>query len=209
MHGRVVRLKGDPTKVEEGIQNWKQQILPIIKKQKGFAGAVFLVNRKAAEALSVTYWETEQAMKDARGQIRPEAEKILTKTGGRIVEDDECEVAVQARVQPPKSGTWARVTTVEADRAKLDQGIADFKARAVPVLQKQPGARVAILLVNRQTGKSFAVSAWDTEKDLQNSEPTAAPLRREISEKISAKSPRVEVFEANYVELLAPALASR
>ncbi len=201
MYSRVVRLKGDPNKVAEAISRWTQQILPLIKKQKGFAGVSYMGNRKTGDGFSVTYWETEQAMKDARGQIRPEAEKILSETGGRIVEDDECEVAVQERFQPPKAGTWVRVTTVEGDPAKVNEGISSYKTRVVPTIQKQRGARAEILLVNRKAGKSFSGTIWDTEKDLQNSEAAVSGIRQEVAQQVGARSPKVEVVEVYYTEI--------
>jgi heme-degrading monooxygenase HmoA len=209
MYGRVVRLKGDPAKTDESVKAWTQQTLPLIKKQKGFAGVSLMGNRKTGDALSVTYWETEQAMKDARPQIRPTAEKVLGQVGGRIIEEDECEVAVQARFEPPKSSVWARVTTIEGDPAKVDQGISDYKARVVPVIQKQSGGRAAVLLVNRKAGRSFSGTLWNTEKDLQNSEAAVSSLRRDVAEKAGAKNPKVEVFEVLHTEILAPALTRR
>lgn len=209
MYSRVIRLQGDSAKADEAIKNWTQQILPLIKKQKGFAGASLMGNRKTGEGVTVTYWETEQAMKDARPQIRPSAEKTLAATGGRIVEEDECEVAVQERFQPAKSNTWARVTTVEADPAKVSEGISSFKSRVVPIVQKLPGARAAIFLVNRQSGKGFAGTVWDTEKDLQNSEAAVAGIRKETVEKVGAKGAKVEVFEIFFSEVPAATPASR
>ncbi len=201
MYSRVIRLKGDPGKVDEAISRWTQHILPLIKKQKGFAGVSFMGNRKTGEGFSVSYWETEQALKDARAQVRPEAEKVLSGTGGRIVEEDECEVAVQERFQPPKSGTWVRVTTVEGDPAKVNEGISSYKTRVVPTIKKQPGGRAAILLVNRKAGKSFSGTVWDTEKDLQNSEAAVSGLRQEVAQQIGARTPKVEVFEVYYTEI--------
>ncbi len=207
MHSRVVRIKGDPAKANEGIQNWTQQILPQIKRQKGFAGVSLIVNRKAGEGLSVSYWQTEQAMKEARPQILPTGEKVLATTGSRIIEEDEYEVAVLERFQPPKSGVWVRVTTAQADPAKVSDGISAVKSKGVPLAKKQPGARAFIQFVNRQSGKSLVATIWDTEKDLQNSEAASAALRQELSKQVGAPSPKVEVFEIVYTEILEPALA--
>lgn len=78
---RVVRLKGDPNKVDEAIKQWTQGILPLLKKQPGFRGATLTGNRKTGDALSVSYWESETTMKAARGQVRPEALRVLDMTG--------------------------------------------------------------------------------------------------------------------------------
>jgi heme-degrading monooxygenase HmoA len=205
MFSRVVRLKGDANRTDEALKLWKESILPLIKKQKGYAGVSMLTNRKTGDGLSVSYWETEQAMKESRGNIRPEAQRIMASTGGSIVEDNECEVAVMERFQPPKANVWVRLTTVDADPSQVDTGIAAYKSSVVPAVQKQPGARAAILLVDRKAGKSFSGTLWDTEKDLQNSEAAVGGLRKEIAVKIGAKSPKVEVFEVAFTEILTPA----
>lgn len=209
MFSRVVRLKGDANRTDEALKLWTESVLPLLKKQKGYAGVSMLTNRKTGDGVSVSYWETEQAMTDARGNVRPEAQRIMASTGSSIVEENACEVAVMERFQAPKANVWARVTTLESDPSKADQGIADYKSSVVPAVQKQPGARAAILLVDRKAGRSFSGTSWDTEKDLQNSEAAVAGLRKEIAEKIGAKSPKVEVFEIAFTEILTPAAVRR
>jgi heme-degrading monooxygenase HmoA len=205
MFSRVVRLKGDANRTDEALEVWKESILPLIKKQKGYAGISMLTNRKTGDRLSVSYWETEQAMKESRPNIRPEALQTMASVGGTIVEENECEVAVMERFQAPKANVWARVTTLEADPSKVDTGIADYKSAVVAAVQKQPGARAAILLVDRKAGRSFSGTLWDSEKDLQNSEAAVAGLRKEIADKVGAKGPKVEVFEVAFTEILTPA----
>jgi heme-degrading monooxygenase HmoA len=204
MFSRVVRLKGDANRTDEALKLWTQSVLPLIKNQKGYAGVSMLTNRKTGDGLSVSYWETEQAMKESRGNVRPEAQKIMASTGGSIVEDNECEVAVMERFQPPKAKVWVRLTTIEGDPSKVDEGIASYKSSAVPAVKKQPGARAAILLVDRKAGKSFSGTLWDTEKDLQNSEAALTALRKGIAQKAGDKSPKVEVFEIAFTEILTP-----
>ena len=207
MYGRVLRLKNDPARIDEAISQWTQHILPLIKKQKGFAGVSVMGNRKTGDGFSVAYWETEQAMKDAKPQVRPEADKVMAGFGGSIVEEDECEVVVQERFQPPKVGTCVRVTTIEADPGKIDQGISSFKTRLVPLVKQQPGGRAAILLVNRKAGKSFSGTIWDTEKDLQSSEAAISSLRQEVAQQIGAKNPKVETLEVFYTEIPAAVIS--
>ena len=204
-HARVVRLKNDPANIDAGIKRWTNEILPLLKKQEGFRGASLVGNRKTGDGLSVTYWESERAMQNARPQVRPQAEKVLGSTGGQIVDDDECEIAVQERIQPAKAGVFVRVTTVEADSAKAAAGIAHFKEKVLPVIRAQAGARTALLLVNRKSGRTFSSSGWDTEKDLQNSEAAVTALREQAITTVGGKSRKVEVFEVYYTEILAPA----
>ncbi len=203
-YARVVRLKGDPSKVNEAVKLWTSDILPLIKKQPGFSGATLLGNRKTGDGLSVSYWESEAAMKQARGQVRPEAQKTLAKTGGNIVEDDECEVAVLERFKPPMAGAYARVTTVQGDPAHSSDAISNFKENILPAIAKQTGARTAYFFVNRQSGKTFGGSIWDTEHDLQKSDALIGTLRTEAIKKFGGRDARTEAFEIYFTEIRTP-----
>jgi hypothetical protein len=203
-YARVVRLKGDPNRVNETITAWTQHILPLLKKQRGFTGVTLVGNRKTGDALTVSYWETEATMKEARGQVRPQALKVLGQVGGSIVEDDECEVALLERFKPPMAGAWARVTTVHGDPAHASEAIANFKDHIVPAIATQSGARTALFYINRQSGMALAGSVWDTEYDLQKSEATISSLRTEAVKKFAGRDARTEAFEIYFTEIATP-----
>ena len=124
-HARVIRLKGEPARTDEVIKRWTNEILPLLKRQEGFRGASLVGNRKTGDGFSVTYWESERAMQNARPQVRPQAEEILNATGGKIVDDDECEVAVQERIQPAKAGVF---TPRDDGRSRSSQGCRRHRA---------------------------------------------------------------------------------
>ena len=208
-HARVLRLKNEPTNSDKRIKEWTSEILPLLKKQDGFRGATLVGNRKTGDGLSVTYWASEEAMTNARPKVRPQAETIMSSLGSKIVDEDACEVVVQERIQPPKAGVFVRVTTVDADPAKADDGIAFYEEKIVPVIRKQAGARTALLLVNRKTGRAFGASGWDTEKDLEKSEAAISSLREETIKKFGGKGGKVESFEVYFTEILMPVAATR
>jgi heme-degrading monooxygenase HmoA len=206
MYCTILRLRGDPAKTEKGIELWSREILPALKEQPGFVGATLTGNRQSDVVLSVSYWETEKAMKDGKARVRPNAMKSMAELGTSIVEEDECEVAVMERFQPPKAGAWGRLTSVQADPAHVEQGVTNFKTKIVPVLQRQHGARAAFSFVNRQTGKTFAGSLWETEQDLRASEAAIADLRTDAIKQIGGREAKTEVVEIYYTEILAPAV---
>src|SRR5436853_6089933 len=121
-HARVIRLKTEPSNAEKAIKQLSSEMIPLLKKQDGFRGAALVGNRKTGDGFSVTYWESEEAMRNARPKVRPQAETVLSSTGSKIVDEDECEVVVQERIQPPKAGVFFRVTTVVADLGKAADG---------------------------------------------------------------------------------------
>jgi len=204
-HARVIRLKTEPTNSDKTIKQWTSEVLPLLKKQDGFRGATLVGNRKTGDGLSVTYWASDEAMKNARPKVRPQAETIMGQAGSKIVDEDECEVVVQERIQPAKAGVFVRVTTVETDLAKTAEGIAFYEEMIVPLIRKQPGARTALLFVNRKTGRGFAATAWDTEQDLQKSEAVISALRADAVQKFGGHDPKTEAFEIYFTEILAPA----
>ena len=60
MFARVITVEGKPAKVDEGIRNYREKVIPTIKKWHGFKHAYLLVDRKTGVDVSVVLWETEK-----------------------------------------------------------------------------------------------------------------------------------------------------
>lgn len=79
MFARVSTIKGTPQNVEQGIRNYREQVLPAANNMAGFKGAYLLVDRKSGKTLSITLWESEKAMQDsaaAANKLRADASQI-------------------------------------------------------------------------------------------------------------------------------------
>jgi heme-degrading monooxygenase HmoA len=209
MYCRVIRLAGDAIRSDEGIRGWTDGVLPAMKRQPGFAGATLVGNRATGDGLAVSYWETEAAMQDAREQVRPEGLKTLHATGGSIIEDNACEVAVMERIEPAKAGVFVSVTTVQSTPANLSDTINNFKQNVVPALRSQHGVRGAFQFVNPQSGMVFSGSLWDTQADLDKSEGANHEMREQMIQKLGGENARTEAFEVYYTEILTPATVGR
>lgn len=61
MHARVTTLSGPADKVDVGIENFRTSVVPFTREEG--KGAILLVNRDSGEAVSITLWEDEQAMR--------------------------------------------------------------------------------------------------------------------------------------------------
>ncbi|MCA1588127.1 MAG: antibiotic biosynthesis monooxygenase [Chloroflexi bacterium] len=102
MFARQSTLKGSPDQIDTGIQVFNEQILPAARQLKGFAGAQLLTDRKSGKVVGITYWETEEAMRnsEAKGnELRRTAATQLKATGEPLVE--RFEVAVMTEVKQP------------------------------------------------------------------------------------------------------------
>ena len=95
MHARVSTIYGTAEQGEEGVQNFRDQILPALKEIEGCKGAILLADRTTGKAVGITLWEDEQAMQaseEAANRLRREAAETVG--GGEPPTVDRYEVAV-------------------------------------------------------------------------------------------------------------------
>lgn len=78
MFARVSTYDGSPDKVEEGIQTVHEIF---IQQEPGFKGAYFLVDRKSGRAMTITLWESEEAVRDTTGVANPLRSRIAQSLG--------------------------------------------------------------------------------------------------------------------------------
>jgi hypothetical protein len=210
MYIRATRVQTPPDKVEDSIRNFETNVIKRMKATQGHQGSILLVNRKTGEGIGVTYWESAKALgASEQAGIDSRTQATQGVPGTRIVNVERGEVMIMDRAAPPKSGAFVRFISGAGDPAKLDAAISLARSKALPVLKAQKGYRAMIASVDRQTGRTFVSTVWDTLADLDASESKIAGVRAEFANTagISADSLKVEVFEAAVAELSASLLA--
>jgi hypothetical protein len=60
MFGRVTYVQAPEGKVEEGLDLWRTNVLPITMERDGFTGVISMIDRKTGKALSITMWDVEE-----------------------------------------------------------------------------------------------------------------------------------------------------
>ena len=65
MHGRMSTLEGPPDRMDEGLSQVREHVLPLLQQQDGFKGFIALGNRQSGELIGVSFWESEKAMQDS------------------------------------------------------------------------------------------------------------------------------------------------
>jgi len=90
----------------------------------------------------------------------------------------------------------ARVTTIQMDAARLDDAIRQVEEEELPRWKELDGFKGFTLFVDRQSGKVFGTSYWESEQAMSASEETVAPSRDRAAETGGASaSPEVERYE--------------
>jgi heme-degrading monooxygenase HmoA len=77
---------------------------------------------------------------------------------------------------------YARSTSIQAQTSNIDAGIAYVRDEVMPALQDMDGYVGLSLLVDRESGRCIATSAWETEDALRTSTEQASPLRDRATE---------------------------
>ena len=95
----------------------------------------------------------------------------------------------------------ARVTHLTGSTEEVDAGIDNFRSNALPGVQAEPGNRGAIMLVDRETGKGMAITLWEDENAMRESEERANELRAQAADAMGAGgTPEVELYEVAVFE---------
>src|SRR4051794_30485585 len=92
MYARVTTGQAAPEKLTEGIQHYREQVLPVLQEVDGFRGVYSLADPKSGKVMVVALWETETAM-EASGQaaasLRSQSAEAFGTTGELTVESFE------------------------------------------------------------------------------------------------------------------------
>jgi heme-degrading monooxygenase HmoA len=208
MYARVTWSKAgsQPPNTEEGLKFYRESILPSLKTQAGFLGAVVLGNSETGEGLSATYWESAEAMSASEAMGGAARAEVAQKVGMQVSDIERFEVVLQDRVGPPMAGTFVRSNDIKAAPAQIDAAVALMRETGVPKLREIKGYRALLIFANRQTGRVLVSSVWETAADREAAESTASAMRREVMDSAQAGSNiRITLYEALLAEVSAPA----
>jgi heme-degrading monooxygenase HmoA len=90
---------------------------------------------------------------------------------------------------------FARVSTFTGTSDEIDEAIRHVRENVVPRTEQLDGFKGAYFLIDRENGKSLAVTLWESEEAMSASEDAANSLRSEIAESLGTQMIGVERYE--------------
>jgi heme-degrading monooxygenase HmoA len=75
MFASVSTYQGPPDQIDEGVRYAQENIVPRVQEVEGFEGIYLLLDRQSGKVLSITLWESEEAMRaseEEANQLRSE-----------------------------------------------------------------------------------------------------------------------------------------
>lgn len=94
---------------------------------------------------------------------------------------------------------FVRTTEVQADPAKIDDGIAIVSDEIFPVVSGMDGCVGMSLLVNRESGRCIATTAWESEDATSASADKVVSLRSRAEESLGSSGSEVRQWEVAVV----------
>jgi hypothetical protein len=70
VYARIVTVHVQADKIDELIAVYRDSVVPAIKGQKGFLGARLFTDRATGKGISVTRWQTNEALEDGLYQAQ-------------------------------------------------------------------------------------------------------------------------------------------
>ena len=89
----------------------------------------------------------------------------------------------------------ARVTTLQLDPARVDEMAENLRRDDVPGFEQLDGFKGMTVITDRDSGKTIALTFWESAEALQASEDAVMDARRRAAETGGGSEPQVERFE--------------
>jgi heme-degrading monooxygenase HmoA len=97
MHARVSMLEGPTDHVDTALDTMHSTVMPQLEVTEGFRGVLVFGNRANGKSISVTLWETEDAMKASREAANIWRQQIADAESGSITGVEEFEILMEDR----------------------------------------------------------------------------------------------------------------
>ena len=90
---------------------------------------------------------------------------------------------------------FARASYFEGRVDDIDAAVNEVEQRISPQLKSRPGYRGMQYLVDREAGRSIAITFWEDQTSMNASEEEANRLRQEAGDLLKSKTLKVERYE--------------
>jgi hypothetical protein len=100
---------------------------------------------------------------------------------------------------------YVRATTIDADPAKIDEGVAYVRDHVVPAVDSLPGSLGLTMLADRDSGTTSITTAWSSEADRAEADELLTSLRAHAVRHLAGGTPVTELFDLAVIDRLRPA----
>jgi heme-degrading monooxygenase HmoA len=95
LFARATRIKSSSEQLEARMLLTREELIAAASKLDGFEGGVWLVDREASRFLSVTFWQSEEQLRESEEPIGRLRELAMIKVGGTVESVERYEVVAR------------------------------------------------------------------------------------------------------------------
>ena len=178
MYARVASFEGrDSSLTDQLIQRVRDQGPSSIPDAKGFLG---LFDRERGTALGITFFDSEEAIRNSQQAFEDMAQNFPAEMRGRRASVGVHEVMIfdgdTERAQA------ARVSSLEGSPKNIDDSVSRVRSETLPQVRELQGNVGAIGLADRASGRVTIITLWESTDALRRSEQQADRLREQAAE---------------------------
>jgi heme-degrading monooxygenase HmoA len=122
MHARMTTMEGSSERLDEGLREIREDVLPQLQQQDGYKGFVVFDNRQSGQLIGFSLWESEQAMQaseEVGDRTRRESAEVMDDA---IAGVERYEVAL---FEVPSAGPVSGVTDTVGGVTEPVRGVTD------------------------------------------------------------------------------------
>ena len=198
MYARVAGFEGrDSSLTDELVKRVRDQGPGSVPDAKGFLG---LFDRERGTALGITFFDSEEAIRNSQRAFEDMAQNFPAAMRGRRTSVDVSEVMIfdgdTERAQA------ARVSTLEGSPDSIDKSVDKVQSETLPKVRALQGNVGAITLADRVTGQVTIITLWESADALRQSEEQADQLREQAAESSGQSIVNVDRYEVGVAQQL-------
>lgn len=194
MFVRTIYAVGDPAKVDTVIKELSGEFRSLTAQQPGFRGMGVFCDRDLGKVLTGSWWEGEQAMRDADEALGQRCAELFHRfEAGTAI--DRYEVVASARPREMAAGACMRLTRLEFDPMDADLVAETMRGFALDRLTAIPGVMGVAMFMDRPSGRATASVLYEDRAALARSRTAQAAVREEATGKAHLTVRGVEEFD--------------
>ena len=100
MYARTVRMQLKPNSVAEFTRTFKEEVIPLLRKQAGFKDEITFIPTGDKEAIAISLWEQKESAETYQRETYPE----MLKTVAKVIEGTP-----QVQTSEVSNSTWHNI----------------------------------------------------------------------------------------------------
>lgn len=198
MYVRVARFEGrDASMTDELIQRVRDVGPTSVPDAKGFLG---LFDRERGSALGITFFDSEEAIRNSEQAFEDMAQQFPSEMRGRRTSVDVSEVMLFEG--DPERAKAARVSTLEGSPSSIDDSFDRVKSDTLSKVRELQGNVGMLGYADRNSGRVTLITFWESPDALRQSEEQANQLRDQAAQSGGQQIASVDRYEVAVAQQL-------